>query len=187
MITKMAFWRMLVTIPFLILALAQPAAGQGGKGTSEAQEATRFDYTKSHAFPNLLAPYLNPYVPRPRLDNSRRLQNLIVDGKLVLTLEDAIALAIENNLDVEVARYDVPIAQSDFLRTKGGGAARGAAGAFQSTSLFAALWAQVGPVEQAEQAAREAPREAASTSGEGGPAATRAYTRSTAGAMPSRP
>jgi outer membrane protein TolC len=54
----------------------------------------------------------------------------------MLSLEDAIALAIENNLDVEVARYEMPIAQADYLRAKSGQAARGAAGAFQSTALF---------------------------------------------------
>jgi outer membrane protein TolC len=70
------------------------------------------------------------------LDNSRRLENLVVDGKLMLRLDDAIALALENNLDIEVARYNLPIAQTDFLRTKGGGAARGVAGSFLSQTIF---------------------------------------------------
>ena len=136
MVTRMAFWRMLTTIPFLLLVLAQPVVGQGDGKDSGPEEATRFDYSTSHAFPNLLSPYLSPYVPRPRLENSPRLQDLIVDGKLTLKLEDAIALAIENDLDVAVARYELPIAQADYLRTKGGGALRGAAGAFQSSSVF---------------------------------------------------
>ena len=136
MITKMAFWRMLATIPFLVLVLTQPAAGQGGRKDSGPEEATHFDYTNSHAFPGIFSPYMSPFVPRPQLDNSPRLQDLIVDGKLMLKLDDAIALALENNLDVEVARYDLPIAQADYLRTKGGGAARGAAGAFQSNAVF---------------------------------------------------
>jgi outer membrane protein TolC len=135
--TKTPFWRMLATIPFLILVLTQPAAGQDDRRTSGPEEATHFDYSNSHSFPNVLSPYTNRFVPEPRLDNSRRLQNLIVDGKLMLRLDDAIALALENNLDVEVARYDLPIAQADFLRTKGGGAARGAAGSFQSNAVFA--------------------------------------------------
>jgi outer membrane protein TolC len=128
---------MLATIPFLILVLTQPAAGQDARRTSGPEEATRFDYSNSHAFPNVFSPYFSPFVPRPQLDNSRRLQNLIVDGKLMLRLDDAIALALENNLDVEVARYDLPIAQADFLRTKGGGAARGVAGSFLSQTPFA--------------------------------------------------
>jgi outer membrane protein TolC len=128
--------QLLSILPLLILFSSQAAAGQQAPGSAEGQEATRFDYTKSRAFPNLLAPYFRPYVPGPRLENSRRLQDLIRDGKLVLTIDDAVALAIENNLEVEVARYDLPIAQADYLRTKGGGALRGAAGAFQSTTAF---------------------------------------------------
>jgi outer membrane protein TolC len=132
----MAFWRMLATIPFLILVLAQPAAGQEARRTSGPEEATHFDYSNDHAFPSVFSPYISPFVPSPRLDNSRRLQNLIVDGKLMLRLDDAIALALENNLDIEVARYNLPIAQTDFLRTKGGGAARGVAGSFLSQTIF---------------------------------------------------
>ena len=64
------------------------------------------------------------------------LQNLISDGKLDLSIDDAIALALENNLEIAVARYDLPIAQTDFLRAKGGGAARGAAGESISNSIF---------------------------------------------------
>ena len=136
MVTRMPFWRMLATISFLVLALAQPVASQDGGRTSGPEEATKFDYSNSHAFPNVFSPYFSPFVPRPRLDNSQQLKNLIVDGKLVLRLDDAIALAIENNLDVEVARYELPIAQADYLRAKGGGAVRGAAGSFQSNTVY---------------------------------------------------
>jgi len=136
MVTRMAFWRMLVTIPFLILVLTQPVAGQDDRRTSGPEEATHFDYSNSHAFPQLFSPYITPFVPTPRLDNSPRLQNLIVDGKLMLKLDDAIALALENNLDIEVARYNLPIGQTDYLRAKGGGATRGVAGSFQSTTAF---------------------------------------------------
>jgi outer membrane protein TolC len=136
MVTKMAFWRILVAAIFLAVVSIQPAAGQEGKKDPGAEKATNFDYSTSHAFPGIFSPYMRPFVPRPRLDNSPRLQDLISNGKLVLTLEDAIALALENNLDVEVARYNLPIAQTDYLRTKGGGAARGAAGSFVSTTAF---------------------------------------------------
>ena len=134
--TKTAFWRILVTIPFVVLVLAQPVAGRDGKADPGPQEATHFDYTKTRAFPSIFAPYMSPFVPRPRLDNSPRLQDLISNGKLYLRIDDAIALALENNLDIEVARYELPVAQTDYLRAKGGGAARGAAGAFQSTTAF---------------------------------------------------
>ena len=137
MLTRMAFWRMFVITPFMVLVLVQPAAGQSSKKDPGPEEATHFDYSTSPAaFPNIFSPYFSRYVPRPRLENSPRLQDLIRDGKLVLTIDDAIALAIENNLAVAVARYDLPIAQADYLRTKGGGALRGAAGAFQSSAVF---------------------------------------------------
>ena len=51
------------------------------------------------------------------LRNSDRLQQLIVNGKLQLTLRDALALALENNLDLAIARYNQPIADTDILRT----------------------------------------------------------------------
>jgi len=136
MITRMGFWRMSVAMPFLLAAWAQPAAGQRGQKDLGPEEATHFDYSTSRSFPNILAPYFSRYVPRPRLENSPRLQDLISNGKLNLTIDDAIALALENNLDVEVARYNLPIGQTDYLRAKGGGAVRGVAGSFQSTTAF---------------------------------------------------
>lgn len=83
-------------------------------------ETTHIDYSKSHGFSNIFLPYTFPSVPEPRLADSQRLQDLVVDGKLVLSLDDAIALALENNGGIAVARYDLPIAQTDLLRAKGG-------------------------------------------------------------------
>jgi outer membrane protein TolC len=50
---------------------------------------------------------------------------LVRDGKLQLSLKDAIRLALENNLDLAIARYNLPIANMDILRTKAGGVFRG--------------------------------------------------------------
>ena len=124
--------------PYLLLVFLLPlyARGQTTHGARQPEEATHFDFSKSRAFPGIFAPYTLPYVPPPRLDNSHLLQNLISDGKLELSIDDAIALALENNLEIAVARYDLPIAQTDFLRAKGGGAARGAAGESISNSIF---------------------------------------------------
>jgi outer membrane protein TolC len=69
--------------------------------------------------------YRSSTVAEPQLTNSSRLQQLIRDGKLYISLNDAIALAIENNLDVAIARYNLPIADTDILRTKAGGSFRG--------------------------------------------------------------
>src|SRR6266446_1311008 len=73
-------------------------------------------------------------VPEPQLTNSPLLTQLIRDGKLYLSLKDAIRLALENNLDLAIARYNLPIANTDILRTKAGGVFRGVnAGVVQGT------------------------------------------------------
>jgi len=59
------------------------------------------------------------------LHNSPRVHELIRAGNLYLSLSDALALAIENNLDIELERYNLPIAETDVLRAKGGGLTRG--------------------------------------------------------------
>jgi outer membrane protein TolC len=71
------------------------------------------------------------------MSNSDRLHTLVREGKLVLSIDDAVALALENNLDIAVARYQIPFSQADLLRAKSGGATRGVAGEFQSSALFA--------------------------------------------------
>jgi outer membrane protein len=72
-----------------------------------------------------LGPYRRPTVP-PLFDGSAtRLEGLIRDGKLYLTLQDAIALALENNLDVEAERYNITLARTDVVRAEGGGSTRG--------------------------------------------------------------
>ncbi|MGP8244190.1 MAG: TolC family protein [Bryobacteraceae bacterium] len=57
--------------------------------------------------------------------NTRHIQELIRAGTLYLSLQDALALAIENNLDVELERYMLEGARTEVMRTKGGGTARG--------------------------------------------------------------
>jgi outer membrane protein TolC len=74
---------------------------------------------------NPVRAYLPDDVPEPVLANSSRLDRLIRDGKLYLSLKDAIDLALENNLDLAIARYNLPIADTDILRTQAGGFFRG--------------------------------------------------------------
>jgi outer membrane protein TolC len=69
---------------------------------------------------NPFSAYRPSFVPPVNLTNSPRLQNLIRDGKLYVSLPDAIALAIENNLDLESFRYNLPTALTDYARTKAG-------------------------------------------------------------------
>ena len=69
----------------------------------------------------LLGSYSTPAVPESRLSNSARLRGLIQAGKLYLTSQDAIALAIENNIDIESERYNALIAQWNYTRQQAGG------------------------------------------------------------------
>jgi outer membrane protein TolC len=75
------------------------------------------------------SPQPQPPAPagRPRSDftNSQRFHDLLRAGNLYLSLSDALALAIENNLDIELDRFTLPIAETDVLRAKGGGTLRG--------------------------------------------------------------
>lgn len=71
--------------------------------------------------------YQAPQRQAPVLENSPRFAQLLRAGNLYLTLEDAVQLAIENNLDVEIQRYSRAIADAELLRTRGGGLTRGLA------------------------------------------------------------
>jgi outer membrane protein len=63
--------------------------------------------------------------PAVRYENSTRVHDLIRAGNLYLSLQDALALAIENNLDIELQRYLLPVGDTELLRTRGGGITRG--------------------------------------------------------------
>jgi outer membrane protein TolC len=71
-------------------------------------------------FPNPAGPYIAKHVADPNLANTARIDQLMHDGKLYLSLNDAIALALENNLDIAIARYNLNIADTDVLRAKAG-------------------------------------------------------------------
>jgi len=76
-------------------------------------------------FTNPLKTYSPTRVAEAGFANSVRLDNLLKDGKIYLSLSDAIALAIENNYDIAIARYNLDIADTDVLRTRSGAANRG--------------------------------------------------------------
>jgi len=86
-------------------------------------------------FPGVWRPYFERRVNTPSLENSQRLGTLIRDGELKLSLSDALALTLENNLDIVVERYVIYFSQTDILRTKSGQAARGFTGAFMPGEL----------------------------------------------------
>ena len=86
--------------------------------------------------PILWRPYLPVKVPPARLGNSERLKILIQAGKLYLTAHDAIALALENNIDIELARYNPSLRAWNLERSLAGGALPGVpSGATQSASV----------------------------------------------------
>jgi outer membrane protein TolC len=79
------------------------------------------DYSKPRsAFPHFLRPYQPQQVAQPNLGNSPRIDSLMRDGKIYLSIDDAVALALENNLDIDIARYNLNIADTDYLRAKSG-------------------------------------------------------------------
>jgi len=115
------------------LLIAQSMHAQATRTTNP----TTMEYGNTRLFPAFWGPYSSPYIPQPRMSNSERVHSLISGGKLRLSIEDVLALALENNLDISVARYNLGYAQTDLLRAKSGGATRGVPGAFSSSALFA--------------------------------------------------
>ena len=107
---------------FDILRMASMLALTAAMMQAQLNTPVTFEMPRSH---NPLSPYMADQVPEPILTNSLRLDRLIRDGKLYLSLKDAINLALENNLDLAIARYNLPIADTDLLRTKAGGSFRG--------------------------------------------------------------
>jgi len=128
----------LLTAASLVVA---PVSAQTGQAQDQPQTQTAsnaanpsgtlkvpFGPDYSHGpswFPNIIAPYKPIHVPDTIVTNSPKLDQLVRDGKLLLSLEDAIAIALENNLDISIQRFTPWIAQTDLLRAKAGGVAFG--------------------------------------------------------------
>lgn len=113
----------------------EPPAAPNPQNSPETRPVPTLNYTQpvSH-FPNPVGPYTPRHVDPPNLANTARIDQLMHDGKLYLSLNDAIALALENNLDVAIARYNLNIADTDVLRAKAGATILGVnAGVVQNT------------------------------------------------------
>ena len=76
-------------------------------------------------FPNFFAPYKVRGVPPANLNNTARTDKVFHDGKIYLSINDAVALGLENNLDISLQRYNLSIADTDLLLTSTGAATRG--------------------------------------------------------------
>jgi outer membrane protein len=115
-----------------------PSAPSAQRAVSPSSSTQPFDVQeyskpKSH-FPNLVAPYTPRRVEAPNLANTPRIDELMHDGKLYISMNDAVALALENNLDIAIARYNLNIADTDVWRSKAGSAILGVnSGVVQNT------------------------------------------------------
>lgn len=117
-------WQFRQLLVWFLVGLAATLSAQTNGSLS-------FEMPKSR---NPLSAYSGTEVAEPQLTNSPRLGLLILDGKLHVSLKDAVRLALENNLDLAIARYNLPIADMDILRTQAGGIFRGVnAGVVQGT------------------------------------------------------
>jgi len=111
---------------------AQPAK-QGGVPISLG--VSKHDYTHPRSpFPRVWLPYTQHTIAPGVLANSPRLEQLIHEGKLELSLQDAIALALENSMDIVVQRYNPWIADASLLKTRAGGYSYGTPGSIATGS-----------------------------------------------------
>jgi len=102
--------------PIILAAIALTANAQTQRATQSWQFPTGG---------NLRDAYRTPSIPPVQLSDSPRLDTLLKEGKLVLSIQDAIALALENNLDLELVRYAPRLAETDILRAESGSTLRG--------------------------------------------------------------
>src|ERR1700688_3900214 len=110
---------------FATLTLAcwgqEPPPAPTSQNATQVQTLPVMNYSKPEShFPNPIAPYTPRHLAAPNLSNTARIDALINDGKSYLSLNAAIALALENNLDIAIARYNLNIADTDVLRAKAG-------------------------------------------------------------------
>ena len=105
-------------------------AQQQGGSTPPAQpqpssrpiQVTNQDYTQGKRwFPDIIAPYTPAAVPEPVLTNAPRIEQMVKDGKLSISLQDAVDLALQNNLAIVIERYIPWVAEASILHTLSGG------------------------------------------------------------------
>jgi outer membrane protein len=102
-----------------------PAPQLAAAADSHVEPSREEAHGLTPSFLGFLGPYRRPTVPPLFPGNATRFTSLLRDGKLYLSLQDAIALALENNLDVEAERYNLVLSNTDLARAKGGGNLRG--------------------------------------------------------------
>ena len=131
----------LITAVFLAVIMASAVWAQDASSVPSAPSAQMqtqralpsssqpFDvkqYSKPQSpFPNPIGPYTARHVAPPNLANTPRIDQLMHDGKLYISMNDAVALALENNLDIAIARYNLNIADTDVWRARAGASTLG--------------------------------------------------------------
>jgi outer membrane protein len=108
-----------------LLLVAGGLQAQDARPANQDQTPQVFAPPKVKLFDKIKFPYLPRDVGLVDFRNTSRVDKLIRAGELYLSLQDAIDLAIENNLDLQLQRFNPLFAQSDILRAKGGGLLRG--------------------------------------------------------------
>ena len=107
-------------------APATPAAQPQPQAPARTIQISKDDYTFGKSwFPKILAPYTSTPLSEPTLTNGPRIDQLVKDGKLTISLQDAIDLALQNNLDISIQRYTPWLAEANILRTLSGSASSG--------------------------------------------------------------
>jgi len=101
-----------------ILVGAPPAFGQ--QGSAPESRSPQLGNTHPRWYSGITQPYEARTVPPVSVSNSNRIDALLRAGNLYVSLSDAIALALENNLDVEIQRYEFSLAETDLLRARSG-------------------------------------------------------------------
>jgi outer membrane protein len=132
---KTLYARPLLAAILAVTLVVSPAFGQDAPQTPQATPAkpatpivpislgsAKYNYTRApRPFPNLIAPYSPIKIAPAGLTNSPRVDQLIHDGKLELSMQEAVELALENSMDIVVQRYNPWFADTGILKAKAGG------------------------------------------------------------------
>ncbi|MDQ6677695.1 MAG: TolC family protein [Acidobacteriota bacterium] len=139
---------------FCIALLAAPAAPAQVAPAANRKQAEMPPYTREDGrFSRFTGPYKSVGIAPINLSNSYRLDSLLRAGNLYLSLQDAIALTLENNLDIEIQRYGAQEQDANILRAQAGGALRGVTPGVQGGAVSAGLGQATGITQTAAASA----------------------------------
>ena len=140
----MKIWTGQLSLLLVTAVLLQPIA------SAQEIKSRPADFSMGQsAWPPFTNIFEAPDVPEISLSNSGRLEGLLHDAKIYLSLADALALAIENNLDIAWARYGPQSAANDLMRAKSGAQLRGVQNQISTLSTGLGDTGGAGPAGQA--------------------------------------